>query len=170
MTTLTSSDTSISEGSVYFDAPLKHFHMNQDDDNGQPRVATHDEAVDQQPEHVEDTSVVYVDGNWVYKPTSEPSSRRTSLKRTKNDTQIERRRTASTNGNGSTRSIRSHAGSGGSTFANGAGTTGPAATPEPDGRLQLRVATADASLTRSQRSKIIKEESECHLPVLDPPE
>ncbi|KAJ7067070.1 hypothetical protein C8F01DRAFT_658111 [Mycena amicta] len=44
----------------------------------------------------------------------------------------------------------------GSTFINGAGTTGPNATAEHDDSLHLRAASADAVLTEEQKAKIAK--------------
>jgi hypothetical protein len=46
----------------------------------------------------------------------------------------------------------------GSTFIAGAATTGPNSTAEADGQLHRRAASADASLTPKQRSKIEKSE------------
>uniref|UniRef100_A0A0W0FMP9 Dna binding protein ncp1 n=1 Tax=Moniliophthora roreri TaxID=221103 RepID=A0A0W0FMP9_MONRR len=46
----------------------------------------------------------------------------------------------------------------GSTFINGAGTTGPGASAFPDESLKERVATADGALTPKQKSKIAKQE------------
>ncbi|PPQ75253.1 hypothetical protein CVT24_007431 [Panaeolus cyanescens] len=47
----------------------------------------------------------------------------------------------------------------GSAFANGAGTTGPEATAEPDEELENRIAEAHQSLTPKQRSKVRREEA-----------
>ncbi|KAK7050886.1 hypothetical protein VNI00_004998 [Paramarasmius palmivorus] len=46
----------------------------------------------------------------------------------------------------------------GSTFVNGAGTTGPGATAIPDESFQQRVTAADGALTAKQKSKISKQE------------
>ncbi|KAJ7126855.1 hypothetical protein C8R44DRAFT_617404 [Mycena epipterygia] len=58
------------------------------------------------------------------------------------------RRSVFTNGDGQT--------IGGSTFINGAGTTGPNATAEHNDGLHQRAASADAALTEEQRSRITK--------------
>lgn len=63
------------------------------------------------------------------------------------------RRSVFTNGDGQTIS--------GSTFINGAGTTGPNATAEHNDSLHQRAASADAALTEEQKSRITKNGGVC---------
>ncbi|KAF7312443.1 DNA binding protein Ncp1 [Mycena indigotica] len=53
----------------------------------------------------------------------------------------------------------------GSTFINGAGTTGPNATAEPDDSLHLRAASADVALTDEQKANIAKRESKSNKQI-----
>ncbi|KAJ7928901.1 hypothetical protein B0H13DRAFT_1476936, partial [Mycena leptocephala] len=53
----------------------------------------------------------------------------------------------------------------GSTFINGAGTTGPNATAEHDSSLHQRAATADSMLSEEQKAKIAKNEAKSNKQV-----
>jgi hypothetical protein len=143
---MTSTDTTSSDKSLYFDAPITHFNMEQPNPG----------------------DFLYIDGNWVANSTTgtRSPSPAASAAPVEGGVTNERRRTISASINGaprrgrnSIRSVRTV----GSTFANGAGTIGPAATPDLDKRMRARAMSADASLTAKQRSKIVKEECTCEL-------
>ena len=156
----------MSTDSLYFDAPITHFSMQPDSASvGRETPVVAVVAVE---EH-KPSEFVYVDGNWVVKnPSGVENTAARSHSPTMDTlapTEGQRKRTVSASMNGSTttttrrgrssiRSVRTV----GSAFANGPGTTGPAATPDLDKRMRMRAASADASLTAKQRSKIVKEE------------
>jgi hypothetical protein len=164
----------MSTDSLYFDAPISHFSMQPalNDDSSDSASGGCAPPVVQvvAAEELKPSEFVYVDGNWVVKnPPGVENTAATSHSPTMAalaPTEGQRRRAVSASMNGSMTTTTTRRGRSsirsvrtvGSAFANGPGTTGPAATPDLDKRMRMRAASADASLTAKQRSKIVKEE------------
>ncbi|RDB26318.1 hypothetical protein Hypma_006637 [Hypsizygus marmoreus] len=132
--------------SIYFDAPLSHFHMNPSNPGGPSTDVTNDSngwlpATDLPPETHPNGAAVTRGGSHLKSSSSTRSLKRSSS-----------RRSLFTNSEG--RTIE------GSTFIAGAAMTGPGSTGEPNENLAFRAATADASLTSKQRSRIAKSEAQ----------
>ena len=193
--------------SVYFDAPLAHFHMSSQDPE-QPIDGTSDPDVNRNPSvamarnpDVKDSPNVYNDDDvhnpngvvdlnnsagWlpaVDVPDTKPIRSRSVLKKPNTNPNPNPREhspapstsSARDGSNGRApsrapsigkRNMREGVPDPGSTFSNGAGTTGPNATAEQNINLHFRAASAEVSLTPKQKSKIAKSECEQSSPSI----